>query len=125
MGMDGGSGLVTCLEQLNHWSREAIEVSVLLTRTTGFVGGPVLRVLLEHGRMAVAVVRNAESTAKADGAGAEPIIGGIRNPSRARRLRRVAVPGQTTKVLADLSIAPIADPRPDKKPVATTCVQAL
>ncbi|MGW1884161.1 NAD(P)H-binding protein [Streptomyces sp. NPDC001970] len=101
-------------------------MSVLLTRATGFVGGPVLRVLLEHGHMVVAVVRNAESAAEADGAGTEPITGDIRNPSRARRLRPVAVPAQTMKVLADSSIDPIADPtRPDKEPVATTCAQAL
>lgn len=122
LGMDGGRSEVVCLEQLK--SREAIEMSVL-TRTTGFGGGrPVLRVLPEHGHMVVAVVPNAESAAKADGAGTEPVTGDIRNPSRARRPASQYRPNHEGP--RRLEHRPGCRPNPARPgPVATTCAQAL
>ncbi|PJJ73402.1 nucleoside-diphosphate-sugar epimerase [Diaminobutyricimonas aerilata] len=59
---------------------------VLLTGSTGYIGSAVLRALRSAGHTVTALVRSDEAAGRVRGAGAEPVVGDMRDADLVRRL---------------------------------------
>jgi nucleoside-diphosphate-sugar epimerase len=98
-------------------------MELVLTGATGYLGGAVLRELLDHGHEVVAPVRSAAAASAAAAAGARPEVGELADPAWLRGLVaaadgvvHTASPNDATSAALDAAVLdavlPVLDGRP-------------